>query len=59
MKRGPNQGYFPKPAKSFFISDAPEQEEEARREFALQGLVLNFVSVSRYLGAYIIPQEKL
>ena len=31
----------------------------ARREFAAEGVVLNFVSGSRYLGAYIGPQEEL
>ena len=34
-------------------------EEGARREFAAEGLVLNFVSGSRYLGAYLGPQEEL
>ena len=29
------------------------------REFAAEGLVLNFVSRSRYLGAYLGPQEEL
>ena len=53
MKRGPGRGYFPNPAKSFFISDTPGQEEAVRREFAVEGLVLNFVSGIRYLGAYI------
>ena len=43
MKRGPEQGYFPKPAKSLFISDTPGQEAAAKREFANEGLVLNFV----------------
>ena len=55
MKRGPYQGYFPETAKSLFISDTPGQEEAERREFAVDGLVLNFVSGSRYLGAYLGP----
>ena len=59
MKRGPDQGYFPEQAKSIFISDTPGQEEAARREFAAEELVLNFVSGSRYLGAYIGSQEEL
>ena len=59
MKRGPDQGYFPEPAKSLFISDTPGKEEAARREFAVEGLDLNFVSASRYLGAYLGPQEEL
>ena len=31
MKRGPDRGYFPEPAKSIFISDTPGQEEAAKR----------------------------
>ena len=31
MKRGPDRGYFPSPAKSLFISDTPGQEEAAKR----------------------------
>ena len=59
MKRGPDQGYFPEPAKSLFILDNPGQEEAAKIEFAKDGLCLNFVSGSRYLGAYVGPQEEL
>ena len=59
MRRGMDQGYFPEPAKSLFILDTPEQEEAANREFAVEGLTLNFVSVSRYLGAYLGPQAEL
>ena len=59
MKRGPDQGYFPEPAKSLFILDIPGQEEALKREFAKEGLVLNYVSGSRYLGAYIGPQAEL
>ena len=57
MKIGPEQGYFPKSAKSLFISDTPRKEEAVRREFSVKGLVLNFVAGSRYLGAYLGPQE--
>ena len=53
MKRGADRVYFPEPDKSLFISDTPGQEEAARREFVAKGLVLNFVNVSNYLGAYI------
>ena len=53
MKRGPDRGYFPEPAKSFFISDTPGQEAAAKRDFLAEGLTLNFVSGSRYLGAYL------
>ena len=59
MERGRDREYFPEPAKSLFISDTPRQEEEARMEFAAEGLVLNFVSGSQYLGAYLGPQEEL
>ena len=59
MNRGPDRGYLPEPAKSLFISDTPGQEESAKRKFAAEGLVLNFVSGSRYLEAYIVLQEEL
>ena len=54
-----DRGYFPKPAKSLFISDILGQEEAAKREFAKEGLVLNSVSGSRYLGAYLGPWDQL
>ena len=57
MKRGPDRGYFPKPAKSLFILDTPGQEAAAKREFVIEGLVLNFISCSRYLEEYLGPQE--
>ena len=58
MKRGLDRGYFPEPAKYLFISDIPGQEEAAKREFSKEGLCLNFVSGSRYLGAYLgLPEE--
>ena len=44
MKRGQDRGYFPELAKSLFISDTPGQEEAAKREFAVEGLTLNFVN---------------
>ena len=59
MKRGPDQGYFPDPVKSLFILDTLGQEKAAKQEFAKEGLVLNFVSGSRYLGAYLGPQVEL
>ena len=59
MRRGPDQGYFPEPAKSLFILDTPGQETAAKREFAAEGLTLNFISGSRYLGAYLAPQAEL
>ena len=36
-----------------------EEEAAAKREFAKEGLVLNFISCSRYLGAYLVPQAEL
>ena len=51
MERGTEQGYFPDPAKYLLILDTPVQEEE--------GLALNLVSGSRYLGYYLGPQEEL
>ena len=59
MRIGTYRGCFPEPAKSLFISDTPEQEEAAKREFAVEGLTLNSVSGSRYLGAYLGPQAEL
>ena len=59
MERGEDQGYFPNPDKSFFISDTPGQEEAAKREFTAEGLELNFVSGSGYLGGYLVPHEEL
>ena len=59
MKRGSDQGYFHKPSKSFFISDTSGHEEVERREIAVEGLDLHFVSGSRYLGAYLVPQTEL
>ena len=46
-------------AKSLFISDTPTQEETTKREFAAEGLILNFVSGSRYLGEYLGPRDQL
>ena len=55
MERVVDRGYLPKPSKSLFISDTPGQEEAERREFAAEGIVLNFVSGSRYRGVYLGP----
>ena len=59
MKKGTDQGYFSKPDKSLFISDTPGQEEAEKRDFEIEGLTLNFVSGSRYLGAYLGPRDQL
>ena len=59
MKREPDRGYLPKPAKSLFISDTPGQEEAAKWEFAIKVLTLDFISGSWYLGEYLGPQDQL
>ena len=59
MNRGPDQGFFPETAKYLFISDTPGQKEAAKQEFSKEGIVLNFASGSRYLGAYLGPQAEL
>ena len=41
------------------ISDTPGQKAGAKREFSSEGLVLNFVSGHRDLGAYLGPQAEL
>ena len=58
-KGGTDRGYFPEPDKPLFISDTPRQEEAVKQEFAVEGLTLNFVSGSRYLGVYLGPQAEL
>ena len=57
MKRGPDMGFFPEPAKYLFISDTPGQEAAAKREFLAEGLTFTFGSGRRYLGAYLGPLE--
>ena len=59
MKRGTDRGYFPEPAKYLFVTDTPGQEEVAKRKFDVEGLDLNFISGSRYIGAYIGPRDQL
>ena len=59
IRKGPEWGYSPEPAKYLFILDTLGQEEAAKQEFAKEGLTLNFVSGSRYLGAYLGPQAEL
>ena len=59
MKRRTDREYYPQPAKYLFILDTPGQEAAAKKEFAKEGMVLNFISGSRYLGAYLGPQVEL
>ena len=55
MKKGSDRGYLSEPSRSLLILDTPGKEEVARREFAAEGIELNFVSGSRYLGVYLGP----
>ena len=64
MDRGPDRGYLSKLTKSIlildtlFISDTPGQAEAARRNVMAEELDFNFISGSRYLGAYLGSQEE-
>ena len=58
-KRGLDRRYLPETAKSLFILDTLRQEAAAKQEFAKKGIVLNFVSGSLYLWAYLGPQDQL
>ena len=51
MAPGLDWGYFPETAKSLFIAENLEDEAAARQEFEQEGLKLNCVGGSRYLGA--------
>ena len=42
-----------------FITDTPGQEVAEKREFAAEGLDLNSLGGSLYLGDYIGPREEL
>ena len=59
MDRGPDRGYFPHPAKSFFIVDNPEEKEAAKRDFKRAGLNINYVDDGCYLGEYWGTREEL
>ena len=59
MRRGLDRVYFSEPDKSLLILDNPGQETAYKREFAAEGINLNSVSGSRYLGAYLGPQAEL
>ena len=53
LERGAARGYFLDPSNSLFISDSPAQEAVERREFGEEGHMVNSISGSRYLGAYV------
>ena len=59
MDQRQDRGYFPKPSKSLFIAEKPEENEAAKREFKQAGLNLNYVDGGSYLGAYLVPMEEL
>ena len=50
MDQGLEREYFPELSKSLFISDNPEDKEEARRYFERAGLKLIYIGGRRYLG---------
>ena len=45
--------------KSLFIEELPDQEGAAKWEFDTEGLHINIVGGSWYLGVYLGPREKL
>ena len=59
MDRELDERYFPEPAKSLFIAAKPEDKDVARGGFKWEGLNINFVDSSRYLGVYLGPREEL
>ena len=46
VHRGTYWGYFPKPAKSIFIDNNPEDKEAGRQEFDQAGLNINYLDCS-------------
>ena len=58
-EEGAGLGVFTQAGKSTLRSDTPVQQEAVRREFAAEGVVLNFFSGSPYLGSYLGTQEEL
>ena len=59
MDRGPDLRYFPKPSKSIFITDKPEEKEAATRKFERAVLYIIYVHFSRYLAAFLGTMEEL
>ena len=59
VEREMYQVYFPKPAKSLFISQSPEHKEVEKREFVTEVIELNILGGSWYLGEYHVQQEEL
>ena len=57
LEQGLVKGYFPKLYKSIFICDSPAQEEATKQAFVEEGLRVNMVPGSQYLGAYSVPEK--
>ena len=55
LRRGLEMVYFPEPSKSLFICDSPVQEDTLKQAFESEGLRVNVVPGSRYIGAYVGP----
>lgn len=55
LEDGPKYGYYPEPRKSIAIVKDWRQLERAKQEF--QGLGLEFVEASRFLGGFLGKEE--
>ena len=56
LKRDPDRGYYPEPAKSVLVVPAAEQ---TRAKAALEAFDFTYTSGSRYLGGYIGDGQEL
>ena len=59
LEGGIYQGYFPGPYKSLFMAEFPDQEASTQQDFEAEGLMLNFVTGSRYLESFLGSREEL
>ena len=57
LDMGPHQGYLPDRSKLIYIEGLPDQEDVAKSELESEGLHLNFVGKSQYLGSYLGHRE--
>ena len=53
---GPGQGYFPEPAKSYYVCKE-EGEDVTRQAFMDKGLTINYVRGRPYLGCFIVSAD--
>ena len=53
LEWGPAWGYFYETAKYLFIEDYPAEEASSWQEFEAEGIILNFVFGSWYLGDFL------